>query len=353
MKKLIAVALLLAALCAFADEDDEAREKAMKIVEEQLRANPDIDPAIVERMLNKHRATPQVEGVPSLEEHSPVSTDGLGDRLDEQATVEPVRHESNTQNYPQDFVLVAPTYPGSVAVSPSDKSNKDYSAWQVAGRAPEPTGRTRSFLSKDSLEAVNSWYESEVGEMESGSLEYQRVPKDMRSPSMRPDPFTFAHGTGYSDSGSLIGVEIQSPEPADVHFTRYPAIGPVFERLNASVISGHTTQGEFDRLLGEYKHVGAMYFPMSDQTSDKGHPLSQDKVIFDGCEKTAAGGMDHQQLQARMQQLMAEGNTAEMQKLSRQLSSGAGIGSNDAWVDCLAELEREGYRTLITIHGQQ
>ena len=40
---------------------------------------------------------------------------------------------------------------------------------------------------------------------------------------------------------------------------------------------------------------------------------------------------------------------AELQRLSQMVSGTTGSGSWDGWIDCLGELEKAGYQTLITI----
>ena len=209
---------------------------------------------------------------------------------------------------------------------------------------------TVSFFSKDSIDKVRAYYKSEVGEMQQGSLSYLRIPEEMRSKTMHTGGYTYAGVIGRNDNSEFIGVELRALEPKHVHPGQYPAVGPIFEKLQMGQASGQATKQQYDDVVNEYKYLATMFYPLTDERSDRDRRLSADEVVVSGCQQDAGGGMSPEQLEAKMKQLMAEGNMKEMQKLAQNMQGASGMGSWDVWVDCLKKMENAGYKTLITIH---
>ena len=167
---------------------------------------------------------------------------------------------------------------------------------------------------------------------------------------MHAGGYTYAGVIGSNDNSELIGIELRALEPKDVHPGQYPAVGPIFERLQVGQVSGQATKQQYDDVVDEYKHLATMFYPPTDELSERGRRLSADEVVVKGCQEDAGGGMSPEELEAKMKQLMAEGKMQEMQKLAQNMSGASGMDTWDTWVDCLKKLEAEGYRTLITIH---
>ena len=181
-----------------------------------------------------------------------VDVSGLGDRFDGEATVAPVRHDISDEpaRVGGGSGLVVRAYPGSTPVVQADRDNHDY-RWKTPDAGHVFTGETRSFLTRDSLDTVHAYYDTEVGTMQNGSLDYLAVPEGMQSASMRPGPYVYAYPVGRTAHTGLIGVEINALEPIEDHFIRYPSVGPVFGKLNVGVLNGNTSQEKFDHLVNE------------------------------------------------------------------------------------------------------
>ena len=343
MKAIFGIVWFLFALQAAAATD--AEDAADKIIS----ANPDIDQGELERLKKN------IGFGAGLKPSNTVDVPGLGDRFDGEANVAPVRHNISDELTPVGggSGLVVRTYPGSTPVVHADEDNHDR-RWKIADAGQVFTGDTRSYLSKDSLDTIRAYYDNEVGKMQSGSLSYLTEPEGMRSENGDPpDPYTYAYPVGRVAFVGLIGVEVRALKPIEDHFIRYPIVGPIFDRLNFGVGSRDTSKEKFDSLVDEYKHLAWMYYPVSEQRSGHGRLLSTDEVVFDGCEKEAGGGMSPEEMQAKMQQLMAEGKMQEMLQLSEKMmgaGGASGVGSEDIWIECLKEMEGQGYNTLIAIH---
>ena len=248
--------------------------------------------------------------------------------------------------------LIAPTYPGAISV-PHENEEGYLSEWRVIYSYSRDvfTDKTRSFFSKDPIETVRAYYDREIGEM-------QNRPLGAFSESMKPGPYIFARLMGRYEGGpgeltQFFGIELRALEPREVDTpTNYPAVGPIFQKLTVGQISGQATQGQFDALVEEYKHLAWMFYPLTDERNERGRRLVMDKVVFNQCVKQAAGGMSREEVMAKMAELTQQGRTQELQKLMEKVMGAGGSSSWDTWVDCLKKLEDEGYRTLITIHLQ-
>ena len=57
------------------------------------------------------------------------------------------------------------------------------------------------------------------------------------------------------------------------------------------------------------------------------------------------GGMSREEIQVKMQQLMVEERMQGMQQLAQGMIGASGANSADVWVDCLKEMEGQGYNT--------
>ena len=246
--------------------------------------------------------------------------------------------------------LVAPVYPTAIPVPHLDDSAELLRDWNLDDAGYVFQDNTMSFFSKDPMDKVRAYYANEVGEMQKGSLSYLRIPEDMRSKTMHTGGYTYAGSVGWNDNQQLIGVELRALEPKDVHPGRYPAVGPIFEKLQFGQVSGQATKQQYDAIVNEYKFLATMFYPLTDERSERDKRLSADEVVVKACQTDAGGGMSPQELEAKMKQLMAEGNMQEMQKLAQNASGASGVDTWDTWIDCLKKLEAEGYRTLITIH---
>lgn len=328
---------------ALAFQSGVAAQEVDQVIDEINSANPDIDQQKLEQFKK------DTDFGAELKPGKNTDIAETGDRFDGEATVAPVRH--NISDDPASAGggsgLVVREYPGSTPVVHADEDNQ---GWKIPPAAYVFIRETRAYLSRDSLDTLRAYYDKEVGKMQNGSLEYLTVPEGMRSEGMRPGSYVYAYPVGRRANTGLIGVEVRALEPTDEHFTRYPAVGPIFEKLNVSVVSGKTSQKRFDSLVDEYKHLAWMFYPLSDQRSQRGKLLSMDQVVFNGCVEESGGGMSPEDMQVKMQQLMAQGRMQEMQQLAQDMMVASGVGSEDVWVDCLKEMEGEGYNTLVTIH---
>lgn len=296
-----------------AQSQDDA-EKARKYLEDYLSANPDVASKVAEGLLKDKK------GDRELKVGAPVDISSAGERFEGDAGVDAARHDVSGDKMSAGgrSGLVAPSYPDSAPVVYADEDNQDR-RWKIADAGQGFSGETRSYLSKDSLDTVRAYYDKEVGKMQSGSLSYLTAPEGMRANQDRPEPYIYAYPVDRTAHMGLIGLEIRALKPIEDHFIRYPIVGPIFERLNYGVGSGDTSKEKFDSLVDEYKHLAWMYYPVSEQRSGKGKLLSKDEVVFDGCKKEAGGGMSAEEMQAKMQQLMAEGKMQEMLQLSEKL----------------------------------
>jgi len=332
---------IICTLLAF--QTGNATDEAEQAIEKIISTNPDIDQQNLEQFKKN------IDFGAKLKPHSNVDIADMGGRFGGEATVEPVQHDINDDpaSVGGGSGLAVREYPGSTPVVHTDENNK---GWKTPDAGHVFNMETRSYLSRDSLNTVREYYDKKVGKMRNGSLEYLTVPEGMRSEGMRPGPYIYAYPVGRRANTGLIGVEVQALEPMEKHFIRYPAVGPIFEKLNVSVVSGKTSQKRFDSLIDEYKHLAWMFYPLSDQRSRHGKLLSMDQVVFNGCVEKSGGGMSPEEMQAKMQQLMAQGRMQEMQQLAQDMMGASGAGSEDVWVDCLKAMEGEGYNTLVTIH---
>ena len=55
--------------------------------------------------------------------------------------------------------------------------------------------------------------------------------------------------------------------------------------------------------------------------------------------------MSREEIQVKMQQLMVEERMQGMQQLAQGMIGASGANSADVWVDCLKEMEGQGYNT--------
>ena len=55
--------------------------------------------------------------------------------------------------------------------------------------------------------------------------------------------------------------------------------------------------------------------------------------------------MSREEIQVKMQQLMVEERMQGMQQLVQGMIGASGANSADVWVDCLKEMEGQGYNT--------
>lgn len=233
--------------------------------------------------------------------------------------------------------LVAPVYPGSVVVEVLEDENL-------------PDG-TRAFLSRDPIDAVKRFYERESGPMERASLSDLGVPDELRDESFGTRPFVFARRVegGHRD---LRGVQVSAREPREGAGAPsvYPAVGPIFQRLQMGMLNNEAPQARFDELVEEYRHLAWRYYPVSDEEAQSGERLTTDEVVVRRCEERAGGGRSSADLQAEMEALTRSGRFEEAAALGERLMGAAGSSSWDVWVECLKRLEEVGYRTLILIH---
>jgi len=248
--------------------------------------------------------------------------------------------------------LVAPVYPAAIPVPHVDDSADLLRDWNLEDDGYVFKDNTRSFLSKDRIDKVRAYYDAEIGEMQNASLTYLRVPEGMRSETMRPGAYVYARQIGRNENSELTGVELRALEPEDAHPGQYRAVGPIFEKLQVGQVSGQATKQQYDDVVNEYKYLASMFYPLTEERSERGRRLSADEVVVNGCQQDAGGGMSPEELEAKMKQLMAEGKMQEMQKLAQNMSGASGMDTWDTWVGCLKKLEAQGYKTLITIHIQ-
>ena len=226
-------------------------------------------------------------------------------------------------------VLVAAVYPGAVSVE------------GLSGQTL--SDGMRAFLSRDAIEDVKGFYDRDLGPMVSASLSDLRVPEELRDASFGSRAFVFAREVARGGDSGVLGVQLSVPEPSEeLGPHQYPAVGPIFERLQMGVGTGDATQAQFDRLVTDYGFLAWRYYAFSEEQVEPGQPRTADEVVFQACETRAGGGMDPDELSAEMESLYQQGKFDEAAEMGERMMGAAGATSWDDWVACLEQLEPVG-----------
>ena len=245
--------------------------------------------------------------------------------------------------------LVAPIYPGAIEVE----------SWTGGSTTSGREAETSAFLSKDPLAKVRSFYEGELGPLQSLPLTQLERPDpdpdaDTERPNiaaimvMTPDQ-VYEIGVAREYHGSSAGIEIRFIEPEQGRRSdQYPSVGPFFQKAQVAMLGGEASSEDYLALVEKYQHLAWLYYPRAAaETTGDGDGQTMDEVLFNDCENRTRAGMSGEEAAIKIRQLLVEGKAEEAQELMNKLA-GAG-GTWDTWVECLGELEEYGYETLILI----
>lgn len=218
--------------------------------------------------------------------------------------------------------LVAPAYPDSLLVtSPEEQEYLDYFTYY--SKAPEAQ--------------VVTFYEDKLGrKIEDGSV-----------------------GTGLSGRSFIRGKVVEASVSIK-NLKNQSSAGKVFERLKEITKQGRHSKAEYQQVYAQYGHLAKSYFlPTLDGNRDAViYSEYEDKL--DQAKAGLEGGFED--TGARMQELMQQGRFEEMAELSEQMlsksegaaeqaeaGSVAGVDIWDNWIQCLKEMDRHAYPTMIKI----
>jgi hypothetical protein len=246
--------------------------------------------------------------------------------------------------------LLAPVYPGSVRY-PSEALGYDFTY-------------TAAFLSKDDLETVRAFYERELGPARKGGLtdfsysQSESVDGYVYSWPIMSQSEVYEY-VDFGESGRPGGRgSITTPVPESVDDpSRYPVVGPIFDRLQEIVRSGDAmravgmvgdqksySRADLDEVVERYGYLAwRNYLPVGDDIRQ-----TTAWAIVERCKKE--NKPDKQALQARIQELTMQGKPEEATQLAMSMMGGGGAYFWDAWIECLDEIEQNAYRTWIAIN---
>ena len=251
--------------------------------------------------------------------------------------------------------LLAPVYPGSVRYPPEELGfNFVFTA---------------AFLSKDDPKTVMAFYESKLGPFEAadehggvlwtGEVTEGQVYSRVIVPVDEVKKYVNFGESGTPPAGIIVSAVEPSPvdDPSD-----YPVVGPIFEKLQEiiqlqgagqtagfEVAKGHDP-AELEEVVERYKDLAwRHYLPSDEEKPWTGSRPTIAEAIVERCKKE--NKPDKEALQARIQQLVMQGKAEEAQKLAMSMvEAGGESGSWQVWLECLQEIEKNAYRTWISIN---
>ncbi|MFP4067208.1 MAG: hypothetical protein ACLFRR_00220 [Spirochaetaceae bacterium] len=233
----------------------------------------------------------------------------------------------------EDRELLAPVFPGCVSAGTADPGE---------------------FLSKGPFEKVVAFYTAEHGAAD------RQGAADRNRTTGRSAFFRYLPVTHYETSDDGVYVD-------EMRAMRSSPVNKVFGHLENLMQTGHMDKRAYDRAEETYGGLRYWYFPRTGETDERGRVVSMDRVVYERYQRELDPVVihddrdtDHEEMAQKMQELMAQGKFAEAKALAEtmgrshqqnldRMDSSVSAEAADGWLECLAELEREGYPVKIRI----
>ncbi len=252
----------------------------------------------------------------------------------------------------------------------------DYVAKTYPGAKADPKSETpasTTFYTSDPVEKVLAFYGQGAGRAEeawSDGAYIEYLTADQVSDIYRKK--NVMSEAGYA-TGESKGVTISAMRlPKEGEMTAYSAATMVLAQIDDQYKNWGHSKAELDALHKKYEHLANAIYMLSGKKSSGGVPLDKGRVLADafteelnsavtaGAENSAESGAAMADIGAKIQEAMAKGDMAEVQRLTAMMGAPAAtLQSNsdqmanadhwDAGVTALSEMDKIDYRTRIVI----